>query len=201
MLNSIVDSNYNVFGGYRKVLTVKNEYGEYVTYYDSNGKPVLDESAEAIVNANKYTDKYKVERQPRLYIVGTGGNINFEVCDFQTAAYVYMPSGNSYYTAKEGHENRFTVSSVKNQGGDNRWDIIGMYVCDVFTNENNTGALVRYIKTAPDLSTTSFAYGNKLLNKTHNGGVYSLSEFWDYPPDLPVSSMNWYYRGVALQNY
>jgi hypothetical protein len=190
-INGIVDANYNVFGGWRYVGTERNQYGEYVTKYDNNGKILLDEAAK---NSGNY------ERQPRMYIVGTGGNIRFEVCDFQTAAYVYMPSGNTYYSATSGNENEFIVSSEKNQGGVSRWDIIGMYVCDIFTNQNNTNASVRYIRTSPDLSTTTFKYGKTVLNTTHNGGVYSLSEFWDYPPDLPVSSMNWYYRGVALQN-
>ncbi len=190
------DATYNVFGGVRYVATT-GEGDNKQTYYDENGNIVLDKKA---VNTGNY------QLQPRMYIVGTGGDISFEVEDFQTAAYVYMPSGYSYgdYNAR----NTFTVSSKSNVGSTDNWDVYGVYVCDNFAYENGTNSKVNYIKTVPDLSNTIFKYtaiSNVItnssvttLNLNHNNGVYQLAEFWDYPVDLPVSSMEWYYRGISL---
>lgn len=190
------DATYNVFGGVRYVATTGTGYDKQ-TYYDENGNILLDEKATSYGN---------YQLQPRMYIVGTGGDISFEVEDFQTAAYVYMPSGYSYgdYNAR----NTFKVSSKNNIGSTDNWDVYGVYVCDNFVYDNGTNSKVNYIKTVPDLSNTVFKYtaisnvitSNNVttLNLSHNNGVYQLAEFWDYPMDLPVSSMEWYYRGISL---
>lgn len=182
------DATYNVFGGVRYVQT--EGYGIDETTYYKNGQVVMDEAA---YNSGHF------QLQPRMYIIGTGGNINFEVEDFQTAAYVYMPSG---YTYENGAgKNTFKISSNHNAEGSGNWDVYGIYVCDDFEYGNGTGAKVRYFKTAPDLSNTVFKYTKNGYTTTSigdNRSSYQLAEFWDYPTDLPVSSMDWYYRGIAI---
>lgn len=193
------DATYNVFGGVRYVQTEGSGLDEK-TYYDAYGNPVMDEKA---YRSGHY------QLQPRMYIVGTGGNISFEVQDFQTAAYVYMPSGYSY--GDTSARNVFKISSNSNAEGDGHWDVYGMYVCDNFQYANGTSAKVNYVKTSPDLSNTVFKHTiiasiRKGQNNSRyttsalqeNRSYYQLAEFWDYPTDLPVSSMNWYYRGLAL---
>lgn len=193
------DATYNVFGGVRYVQTTGSGLDEK-TYYDASGNPVMDERA---YRSGKY------QLQPRMYIVGTGGNISFEVQDFQTAAYVYMPSGYSY--GDTSARNVFKISSNSKGEGDGHWDVYGMYVCDNFQYLNGTSAKVNYVKTSPDLSNTVIKHTNIASiragqnNTRHttsalqqNRSYYQLAEFWDYPTDLPVSSMNWYYRGLAL---
>lgn len=185
------DATYNVFGGVRYVQTTGNGFDEK-TYYDESGSPVMDEKA-------KSSGKYQL--QPRLFIVGTGGNISFEVQDFQTAAYVYMPSGYSYGDAEA--RNVFKVTANNNGEGNNHWDIYGMYVCDNFEMDNTLSSKINYIKTVPDMSDTIFKYTNLRSGFTttalgDNRSSYKLAEFWDYPDDIPVSSMSWYYRGIAI---
>lgn len=195
------DATYNVFGGVRYVATIGDGIDER-TYYDASGNILMDEKA--LAEAQKPNSKIHVQQQPRMYIVGTGGNISFEVQDFQTAAYVYMPSGYSY--GDKSARNTFKISSNNNAEGYGYWDVYGIYVCDNFAYGNDTGAKVRYFKTSPDLSNTSFKRtyysGNKASSTSNpissNRSSYQLAEFWDYPTDLPVSSMNWYYRGLAL---
>lgn len=185
------NATYNVFGGVRYVATTG--YGDdKQTYYDSKGNILLDQAA---LNTRNY------ELQPRMYIIGTGGDISFEVQDFQTAAYVYMPSGYSYgdYLAR----NKFTISTSGIGSSDN-WDIYGVYVCDNFDYVGGTNSKVHYVRTVPDLSNTEFKYtslsnyGTVLGTTLLNGREYQLAEFWDYPVDLPVSSMKWYYRGISI---
>lgn len=193
------DAAYNVFGGVRYVQTTGSGLDEK-TYYDASGNPVMDERA---YRSGQY------QLQPRMYIVGTGGNISFEVQDFQTAAYVYMPSGYSY--GDTSARNVFKISSNSDAEGNGHWDVYGMYVCDNFQYLNGTSAKVNYVKTSPDLSNTviKHTYIQNIRagqnNSRHttsalqqNRSYYQLAEFWDYPADLPVSSMNWYYRGLAL---
>lgn len=185
------DATYNVFGGVRYVQTTGSGFDEK-TYYDASGNPVMDEKA-------KSSGQYQL--QPRLFIVGTGGNISFEVQDFQTAAYVYMPSGYSYGDADA--RNVFKVTANYNGEGNNHWDIYGMYVCDNFEMDNTLSSKINYIKTVPDMSDTVFKYTNLRSGYTttslgDNRTSYKLAEFWDYPDDIPVSSMSWYYRGIAI---
>lgn len=185
------DATYNVFGGVRYVQTTGNGFDEK-TYYDDSGNPVMDEKA-------KSSGQYQL--QPRLFIVGTGGNISFEVQDFQTAAYVYMPSGYSY--GDPDARNVFKVTANNNGEGNNHWDIYGMYVCDNFEMDNELSGKINYIKTVPDMSDTVFKYTDLKSGITtyaigDNRLSYKLAEFWDYPEDIPVSSMNWYYRGIAI---
>ncbi len=185
------DATYNVFGGVRYVQTTGSGFDEK-TYYDESGNPVMDEKA-------KSSGQYQL--QPRLFIVGTGGNISFEVQDFQTAAYVYMPSGYSY--GDPDARNVFKVTANYNGEGNNHWDIYGMYVCDNFEMDNSLSSKINYIKTVPDMSDTVFKYTNLRSGETtssigDNRSSYKLAEFWDSPDDIPVSSMNWYYRGIAI---
>lgn len=185
------DATYNVFGGVRYVQTTGSGFDEK-TYYDDSGNPVMDEKA-------KSSGQYQL--QPRLFIVGTGGNISFEVQDFQTAAYVYMPSGYSY--GDPDARNVFKVTANNNGEGNNHWDIYGMYVCDNFEMDNTLSSKINYIKTVPDMSDTVFKYtdlksGITTYSIGDNRSSYKLAEFWDYPEDIPVSSMNWYYRGIAI---
>ncbi len=132
-----------------------------------------------VLNDNKFTGKL----QPRLYMVGVGGNIKFVVQDFRTLAYVYMPRGYSY----NGLSNVFGIECY-NASSNGQWDIYGMYVVDTFAYANTAGAKVNYIKTVPDLS-----------NTTINGKTYRLSEFWDYPEDLPRAGLTWKYKGIVTK--
>lgn len=138
-----------------------------------------------IVNDNPVTGR----RQPRLFLVGVGGSIYFEVYDFQTFAYVYMPRGYSY-TGKTLNEFKITASDGFFSGGagSGDWDIIGMYVTDKFSYSNSAGAKVNYYKTVPDLSDTVI-----------NNRTYRLSQFWDYPEDLPTAGLAWKYKGIVVK--
>lgn len=138
-----------------------------------------------VVNDNPVTGR----RQPRLFLVGVGGSIYFEVYDFQTFAYVYMPRGYSY-SGKTLNEFKITASDGFFSGGagSGDWDIIGMYVTDKFSYTNSAGAKVNYYKTVPDLSNTVI-----------NTKTYRLSQFWDYPEDLPTAGLAWKYKGIVVK--
>lgn len=190
------DATYNVFGGLRYVATTTNSDGDEVTYYDKDGNILLDEDA---VNSGSY------QLQPRMYIIGTGGDISFEVEDFQTAAYVYMPSGYSYGNSNARNTFKISAANSFGLGSSDNWDVYGVYVCDNFQYANNTNAKVNYVKTVPDLSNTTFVDTNISSSGSvsgatdlNSGRVYQLAEFWDYPVDLPVASMEWYYRGISI---
>lgn len=127
--------------------------------------------------------------QPRIFLVGVGGSIRFEVKDFQTFSYVYMPRGYSY-TNKNPNEFVVTASSDFFSGGNGtgNWDIIGMYVTDKFSYNNSANAKVNYVETVPDLTNTVI-----------NGKQYRLSEFWDYPEDMPRAGLIWKYKGIVVR--
>ena len=84
----------------------------------------------------------------------------------------------------------------------------GIYVADRFIYNTTQNAPVSYVKTVPDLSNTILYYKAGRVSYKRSGydsggslitGMYELSEFWDYPKDLPVSNMNWTYRGLTVQ--
>lgn len=197
------DATFNIFGGVRYVAVQNDPVNPaYSKTYYQNGQIVMDQSAFSLASSRS---DISVQLQPRMYIVGTGKNIRFEVQDFQTAAYVYMPAGYSY--GDKNARNKFVISARDSSfQGSNYWDVYGIYVCDNFEYANDTSGKVRYFKTSPDLSDTSFMKtyfsGGKATSTSNasstNKASYRLAEFWDYPTDLPVSSMNWYYRGLAL---
>ncbi|MBQ9145378.1 MAG: polymer-forming cytoskeletal protein [Clostridia bacterium] len=195
------NNKYSVFGGVRYVAVDKNTEA---THYDSNGNPYLD--ADAVAYASNPSNNAYVQLQPRMYIVGTGPNITFQVEDFQTAAYVYMPNGSEYENAStyEGGGYTHFIVSTSNTSGSGQSDVYGMYVADKFSYRGAANTCMNYVRTSPDLSDTVFKYngGNAyqatIYNKEHNGGYYHLYEFWDYPDNLPLSNMSWYYYGVEV---
>ena len=228
---------YTVFGGVRAV-GVDKLTGETLYNYDAKGNAIgvkyMDESALAAQNSGLAT----LQLQPRMYIVGTGPNITFEVEDFQTAAYVYMPSGYTlenaskypYYVCancgarkltsgtkcagcgqttnsvafktSDGKQayglNTFIVSN-SSYSSTQQSDVYGIYVADRFVYNTSQNSPIHYFKTTPDLSNTILYYKASKITATRAGGMYELSEFWDYPKDLPVSNMTWTYRGLTVQ--
>lgn len=138
--------------------------------------------------------------QPRMYIVGLGPNIRFEVADFQTAAYVYMPTGYNYDNASLYGKglNTFAVTASKASGSE-QCDIYGIYVCDRFEWNNEGSRALHYIYTEPDLTDTTIYYGSsKMTTSSHPDARYSLEEFWNMPRDIGLEYLRWTYQGIAV---
>ena len=186
-LNWLKGDTQNIFGGVRYAMT------------DEEGR--FDHLASAYEIG---TGSTRLKLSPRMFIVGTGSNINMTITDYQTMAYVYMPNGYS----RNKKDNTFTVKasdtfftdaakwisdglfslvgSYDNTGAARQWDIYGMYVTDVFGFGNDASAKVNYQKVIPDLTSTVI-----------EGKRYNLSEFWGIPSDVPRAGLDWSYRGVV----
>ena len=186
-LNWLKGDTQNIFGGVRYAMT------------DEEGR--FDHLASAYEIG---TGSTRLKLSPRMFIVGTGSNINMTITDYQTMAYVYMPNGYS----RNKKDNTFTVKAsdtfftdaakwisdglfslvgrYDNTGAAQQWDIYGMYVTDVFGFGNDASAKVNYQKVIPDLTSTVI-----------EGKRYNLSEFWGIPSDVPRAGLDWSYRGVV----
>ena len=186
-LNWLKGDTQNIFGGVRYAMT--DEEGRF----DHLASPY-----------EIGTGSTRLKLSPRMFIVGTGSNINMTITDYQTMAYVYMPNGYS----RNKKDNTFTVNasdtfftdaakwisdglfslvgSYDNTGAARQWDIYGMYVTDVFGFGNDASAKVNYQKVIPDLTSTVI-----------EGKRYNLSEFWGIPSDVPRAGLDWSYRGVV----
>ena len=187
-LNWLKGDTQNIFGGVRYAMT------------DEEGR--FDHLASAYEIG---TGSTRLKLSPRMFIIGTGSNINMTITDYQTMAYVYMPNGYS----RNKKDNTFSViasdtffadaaewiskglfslvGSYDNSGAAQQWDIYGMYVTDVFGFGNDASAKrVNYQKVIPDLTSTVI-----------EGKRYNLSEFWGIPSDVPRAGLDWSYRGVV----
>lgn len=186
-LNWLKGDTQNIFGGVRYAMT------------DEEGR--FDHLASSYEIS---TGSTRLKLSPRMFIVGTGSNINMTITDYQTMAYVYMPNGYS----RNKKDNTFTVNAsdtfftgaaewlskgilsliggYDNTGAAQQWDIYGMYVTDVFGFGNDASAKVNYQKVIPDLTSTVI-----------EGKRYNLSEFWGIPSDVPRAGLDWSYRGIV----
>lgn len=217
---------HNIFGGLRYVELDSHDETKY--RYDVNGEKV-----------GVYLDATGPNRQkqPRIFIIGTGPNIHLEIRDFTVAAYIYMPNGNSY-TGRDGIDETVYSNGVNAGGvtanyakdnilyitstasGNKNIDIYGMYVADKLSTSptaellkdynpditiaddmdfaNVADSKIRYYKTKVDLSNTVMKYGSSVVTKARADGMYQLREFWEYPPNLLLEDMHFYYFGVKV---
>ena len=180
-----------VFGGYRWVRTD----GGKTHYTYTNGRPTSVTLDYALIGSR--------ELQPRMFVIGTGPHISFEVQDFQLAAYVYMPNGSNYVTSDWSGTDKYNRFIVTNTAAPSyssvTSDVYGIYVADILSTGEYASFKVNYHRTAVDLSDTTLYYGADLVTRKRANGRYRLAEFWDYPEGMPMSDLPWYYKGLQIQ--
>ena len=196
----------NVFGGLRKIEVDETGKTKYRTNADGEKVGVYLDPTGGTGTA----------MQPRMFIIGTGPNIHLEIRDFTVAAYVYMPNGRDYaspdedaytgtkYGKQYSKDNILYLSSTSEVAKDIK--IYGMYVADQVSTAPELGdgfdfiadSKVKYYETEVDLSNTFIYYGNRLVTKKRDTGMYRLPEFWGYPEDMNVEDMQFYYQGLQI---